>query len=505
MMKRIFFILVSIVLMSASAVAQTANAQAQEYFEMGTQYLDSKDLKRGQEYLLKAARLNHTKAMWRLVCLYSHKLGGAYNPTQGLTWAKKLSTVLKNLESIGLVPGELEYKIYGLLPASDKVSRFNYAQKAAQKGYKGAYATLGLLYWSGEGCPRNYDKAFFYASKAAKELENTAALLEQDICNLVLADLYGNGLGTKKDLKQALYYSNKIIEGRHKDHDKWEIEYCATSGSAREQLDLFNKYKSKDQPKALAFAQKLTSVKSKDPQAWYLTALCQTEDIGCKGQKPAAISSFAKAIAYGSDDALRYVKQNSSLMPDVLREMERTNINNAMVQYIKGVGMLKDEASMGGNIYEGIRMLKQLHQGGDSKATKALTDFASSYGMTLDQLLAKELPNNVQPSSDEAVDVAAWTMPVFPGGSRGLFDFLRRNIVYPPTCEEHNITGRAIVKMIVDKQGNVTEVEIVKSAGHIMLDKEAKRVVSKLPKWAPGIDKGHYVRTKYNIPITFSM
>lgn len=148
--------------------------------------------------------------------------------------------------------------------------------------------------------------------------------------------------------------------------------------------------------------------------------------------------------------------------------------------------------------------MKQSHEGGYSRATAALTDFAKRYNMTLDKLLEMNIPRGGQKPTGEAIEVA-WLMPQYPGGVQALMAFLRNNVKYPAICEEHNITGRSIVKFIVEKDGSISNVDIDKSAGHAALDNEAKRVISKMPKWAPGIADGHYVRVIYRVPIIFSL
>ncbi len=94
--------------------------------------------------------------------------------------------------------------------------------------------------------------------------------------------------------------------------------------------------------------------------------------------------------------------------------------------------------------------------------------------------------------------------PEFPGGTAALMDYLRKNIRYPAICRENNIQGRVLVTFIVNKDGSIVEPEIVKSV-HPQLDREALRVISSMPNWKPGAQRGKPVRVKFNVPVNFRL
>ena len=106
-------------------------------------------------------------------------------------------------------------------------------------------------------------------------------------------------------------------------------------------------------------------------------------------------------------------------------------------------------------------------------------------------------------SDGEGTEVAD-VQPVFPGGEQGLMEYLRRNIHYPRVAQENGVQGRVLVQFVVDKDGNVVEPKVVRSV-HPALDKEALRVVSAMPKFTPGMQKGEPVRVRFTIPITFRL
>ena len=107
--------------------------------------------------------------------------------------------------------------------------------------------------------------------------------------------------------------------------------------------------------------------------------------------------------------------------------------------------------------------------------------------------------------NDEVIFGDPERMPEYPGGQKALFAFLGENTHYPKESEKNKEEGRAIVKFIIDKDGTVTDVEIARSSGYELLDKEAVRVVSSMPKWKPGSISGEFVRVQFTLPVNFRL
>ena len=106
-------------------------------------------------------------------------------------------------------------------------------------------------------------------------------------------------------------------------------------------------------------------------------------------------------------------------------------------------------------------------------------------------------------SNNKIYDVVE-QMPTFPGGPEALFKYLSENIKYPVVAEENGIQGRVIVTYVVEKDGSISDVRVVKSVDP-SLDKEAQRVVKSMPRWIPGKQNGSAVRVKYTVPVTFRL
>ncbi len=95
-------------------------------------------------------------------------------------------------------------------------------------------------------------------------------------------------------------------------------------------------------------------------------------------------------------------------------------------------------------------------------------------------------------------------MPKFPGGENAMMKFISENVTYPQEARDKNISGRVFVSFVVEKDGSVNEVKVLRSVDKL-LDNEAVRVVKAMPKWNPGKQKGKAVRVNYNLPIFFKL
>lgn len=104
----------------------------------------------------------------------------------------------------------------------------------------------------------------------------------------------------------------------------------------------------------------------------------------------------------------------------------------------------------------------------------------------------------------EVVFMVVESMPSFPGGDAALFKYLSDNIKYPVIAQESGIQGRVICQFVVNRDGSIVDIEVVRSVDK-SLDAEAVRVISKMPKWTPGKQRGKTVRVKYTLPVNFRL
>lgn len=95
-------------------------------------------------------------------------------------------------------------------------------------------------------------------------------------------------------------------------------------------------------------------------------------------------------------------------------------------------------------------------------------------------------------------------MPEFPGGQAAMMKWLSEHVRYPAIAAENNIQGRVMVSFVVETDGSVSNVKVVRGVDP-SLDKEAVRLIESMPKWKPGMQTGKPVRCRYNIPVTFKL
>ncbi|HEY5593409.1 MAG TPA: energy transducer TonB [Paludibacter sp.] len=119
-------------------------------------------------------------------------------------------------------------------------------------------------------------------------------------------------------------------------------------------------------------------------------------------------------------------------------------------------------------------------------------------------VIAAPIAAPVAEEEDQVIFQVVETMPSFPGGDAELFKFLSSGVKYPVIAQENGIQGRVICQFVVNKDGSIVDVEVVRSVD-ASLDKEAIRVIKSMPKWSPGKQRGKSVRVKYTLPVNFKL
>lgn len=116
------------------------------------------------------------------------------------------------------------------------------------------------------------------------------------------------------------------------------------------------------------------------------------------------------------------------------------------------------------------------------------------------KLPAKEM----QIDEDETVYQITELEAEFPGGYEALLNYFKENMNYPEDAKEANIQGRVYISVIIEKDGSIGEVQILRGI-YSSIDKEAKRLAKEMPKWIPAENGGRNVRARVNLPITFKI
>lgn len=99
---------------------------------------------------------------------------------------------------------------------------------------------------------------------------------------------------------------------------------------------------------------------------------------------------------------------------------------------------------------------------------------------------------------------AADVMPEYPGGTRGLANYFQRNNRYPPSASRNGIEGVVYVRFIVQKDGDLSDLTVVKGIGY-GCDQEAIRLLDRMPKWIPGEHQNTKVSVYQTLPVTFKL
>ncbi len=109
-----------------------------------------------------------------------------------------------------------------------------------------------------------------------------------------------------------------------------------------------------------------------------------------------------------------------------------------------------------------------------------------------------------KPSADKTVFEVVEVMPSYTGGQAAMIKFLVENIKYPEEAKKNGVMGTVYITFIVETDGSVSNVKVLRGIGS-GCDEEGVRVVSAMPNWIPGKQRGEAVRVQYNLPIKFSL
>jgi len=122
-------------------------------------------------------------------------------------------------------------------------------------------------------------------------------------------------------------------------------------------------------------------------------------------------------------------------------------------------------------------------------------------------LVAPQILPRVEPTPPEEAspiyDVVQ-IQPTFPGGMNALYDYLNKNIIYPPSAREAGVEGKVIVGYVVGKDGRISDVQILRGLEQFC-DEEAVKLVKNMPAWTPGKQADKSVRVRMTLPIVFKL
>jgi len=110
----------------------------------------------------------------------------------------------------------------------------------------------------------------------------------------------------------------------------------------------------------------------------------------------------------------------------------------------------------------------------------------------------------IEEEEAQQIFVIVEKQPEFPGGSAAMMSFLSNNIKYPVVAQENGIFGRVTCSFVVNIDGSIVDIEVIRGVDP-SLDKEAMRVISTMPRWTPGEQRGRPVRVRFTLPVQFRL
>ena len=193
---------------------------------------------------------------------------------------------------------------------------------------------------------------------------------------------------------------------------------------------------------------------------------------------------------------------------DTNRATETIYFKSGQIKVQKSYSVYKDK-KLDGKLkvwYESGQLRKDIDYKNGKKNGQLLTYWDNGKPKRIDTYENDKLIEGKCLNSDgiETIHYDYEKMPEFPGGINELMQYLVKETKYPNKSRKKGIEGRVLVGFIVNKYGTIVDIKIVQSVND-ELDKEAMRVVKKMPKWEPGMEDGEAVRVAFNLPIKFSL
>ncbi|MFM1876545.1 MAG: hypothetical protein RL266_2282 [Bacteroidota bacterium] len=189
-----------------------------------------------------------------------------------------------------------------------------------------------------------------------------------------------------------------------------------------------------------------------------------------------------------------------------------THISSTKEHYVKvqldQLFQLPSELSFANSFYNSINLKKRVNMIYSERTSKwgtmrylVAVPLIAAIGLLA---ACTETPADAVQQEVEQVLKQAEVMPEYPGGMQALMSYMGSSIKYPETAEADGLEGKVFVQFVVDKEGKVGQIEVVKSVRDD-LDSEAVRVISEMPDWTPGKQDGKNVSVQLVLPIAYKL
>ena len=342
-------------------------------------------------------------------------------------------------------------------------------RKSAEQGEAAAQYNLGQCYYSGSGVQQSYEAAVEWYRKSAEQGHPDA--------QYNLGGCYYDGLGVQQSYETAVEWFRKAAEQGDVEA-QYNLGQCYCNGvGIKKSYESAVKWWSKSAEQGYAMAQNNLGT-------------CYYNGWGVQQSYDAAVEWFSKSAEQGHAMA-QYnlgqcyyrgegVQQSYELAVELYRKAAEQGIGNAWYCL--------------GNCYENAL-------GVPKALDEALVFYRKAVELGCDADKDVERVRNLL-DTQRIYDVVE-VNPEFPGGTDGIARYLLDNVKYPQKSSGKKSQGRAFVQFVVNSDGSIQDVEIIRSSGDVDLDKEAIRVVEAMPKWKPGKQNGKAVRVKLSLMVNF--
>lgn len=201
------------------------------------------------------------------------------------------------------------------------------------------------------------------------------------------------------------------------------------------------------------------------------------------------VATAQNSLAYFYDEGLG-VEQSFIEAAKWYKKAADNNDASAQFNYadmlVNGIGVQRD-------LIQGLEYYKKAKANGVKQAASEITK--------TERLL---LNSGAEGFETDDTFFSADVMPEYPGGNQAILEYLRSETKYPTICRENNIQGRVVVSFTINKDGSISDPQVVRGV-HPALDDEGLRVILNMQAWKPGMINGKPVRVRYTIPINFRL
>ncbi len=112
--------------------------------------------------------------------------------------------------------------------------------------------------------------------------------------------------------------------------------------------------------------------------------------------------------------------------------------------------------------------------------------------------------NTTTTNTEDEIFLVVEQQAEFPNGQAALFQWLKDNMQYPETAKQNKVEGKIITRFVIEKNGDLNGATVLRGVD-ASLDKEALRLLSTMPKWKPGKQRGNDVRSYFTLPVEFKL